>query len=195
MDNYIENSGFGNHILYRMCREYPLHDNPEVIGDKLWLIGRAYAAAVERKAGKDFDWTPLKKRIVSSDIDQRLERCRQVKRVDNDNLPDILSTHKMLTDIFKQATGLEKRSLASKYLHFHAPGAFFLFDSISAKSVQKKIRHLRIKSSAEGAYDDAYEVFCKRCLLYRDKVLEPELDRRVSLRHLDTTLQERSATS
>jgi hypothetical protein len=33
-----------------MCREEPLHSNPEIVSGKIWLIGRAYAAAVERMA-------------------------------------------------------------------------------------------------------------------------------------------------
>src|SRR5688572_25232801 len=39
---------FGNSVLYRMCRENPHHDDLSVIVGKIWLIGRTYAAAVER---------------------------------------------------------------------------------------------------------------------------------------------------
>jgi len=38
----------GNEILYQLCREYPDHKSPEVITAKIWLIGRSYAAAIER---------------------------------------------------------------------------------------------------------------------------------------------------
>jgi hypothetical protein len=46
--------GWGNHILYRMCHKQPGHTNVDVIAGKIWLIGRAYAAAIERGAGKAF---------------------------------------------------------------------------------------------------------------------------------------------
>lgn len=195
MNDYIEKSGFGNHILYSMCSSQPLHNDPEVIGGKLWLIGRAYSATVERKAGKNFNWEPLKQAIISSDIDQLIQRCKKIKRIDADNLPEVLKAHKVLTDILKIATGLGKRSLASKYLHFHAPSAFFIYDSIAAKNVQKSIKHLRVRSRAESGHDVAYEVFCKRCIVYRDSVLEPVAGQKVTPRYLDSTLLGYAATT
>ena len=42
---------FGNEVLYRMCRESPLHEDPDVVVGKVWLIGRSYAAAIERRSG------------------------------------------------------------------------------------------------------------------------------------------------
>jgi hypothetical protein len=39
---------FGNEILYSMCRQNPFHDKPEIVTAKVWLIGRSYAAAIER---------------------------------------------------------------------------------------------------------------------------------------------------
>ena len=38
----------GNEMLYQLCRDYPDHKAPEVITAKVWLIGRSYAAAIER---------------------------------------------------------------------------------------------------------------------------------------------------
>ena len=40
---------FGNGILYKMCEEFPKHDDSDVITGKLLLIGRSYAAAIERR--------------------------------------------------------------------------------------------------------------------------------------------------
>ena len=44
---------FGNGILYEMCKEYPKHEKEDVIVGKIWLIGRSYAAAIERRKNKD----------------------------------------------------------------------------------------------------------------------------------------------
>lgn len=188
MNNYIEKSDFGNHVLYSMCQSNPLHTDPEVVKGKLSLIGRAYSATVERKAGRNFDWKPLLDAIVSSELDQHIQRCKQVQRIDSNNLPEMLKTHKLLTDIFKKYTALQKRSLASKYLHFHAPQAFFIFDSIAVKNVQKNIKHLRIKTRAEPEHDEAYEIFCRRCLSYRDELEKKYSQTMVSPRYLDSTL-------
>lgn len=45
-------SGYGNEVLYKMCSEMPKYDDIEVISAKLWIIGRSYSAAIERKACK-----------------------------------------------------------------------------------------------------------------------------------------------
>ncbi len=44
--------GFGNAILYRMCKDKPRHDDITVAASKFWLIGRAYAASPQRGSGK-----------------------------------------------------------------------------------------------------------------------------------------------
>lgn len=40
---------YGNSVLYRMCEEEPEHKEIDVIVGKIWLIGRSYAAAIERR--------------------------------------------------------------------------------------------------------------------------------------------------
>jgi len=42
-----------------------------------------------------------------------------------------------LTDIFTKISGIEKRSLSSKYLHFHFPDLFFLYDSRAVTSSRR----------------------------------------------------------
>lgn len=50
---------YGNSVLYRMCEENPEDKQIDVIVGKIWLIGRSYATAIERRknavvAGDDF---------------------------------------------------------------------------------------------------------------------------------------------
>lgn len=40
---------FGNNILYKMCQSNFEHTKQEIIAGKLWIIGRSYAAALERR--------------------------------------------------------------------------------------------------------------------------------------------------
>jgi len=49
-EEYLKDQpGFlGNTVLYDLCKSYPRHDEEDVIASKIWLIGRAYAAAIER---------------------------------------------------------------------------------------------------------------------------------------------------
>ncbi|MBM3273346.1 hypothetical protein FJY94_08960, partial [Candidatus Kaiserbacteria bacterium] len=39
----------GNAVLYSLCQQHAKHDEPSAVVAKLWLIGRAYAAAIERR--------------------------------------------------------------------------------------------------------------------------------------------------
>jgi hypothetical protein len=67
---------WGNEVLYRMCREEPGHTDPNKVAAKLWLIGRAYAAQIERRAGSTGEsevlYAKVATKIVNSDIDKWL---------------------------------------------------------------------------------------------------------------------------
>jgi hypothetical protein len=39
----------GNQVLYSLCQAHPRHDHSDAIVAKVWLIGRSYAAAIERE--------------------------------------------------------------------------------------------------------------------------------------------------
>jgi hypothetical protein len=44
---------FGNQVLYDLCKSKPKHTDVDVIIAKCWLIGRTYAAALERRKNRD----------------------------------------------------------------------------------------------------------------------------------------------
>lgn len=127
---------YGNSVLYRMCEEEPEHKEIDVIVGKIWLIGRSYAAAIERRknavvVGDDFYYDEVAPKLleIGPELDDRITKLRKSKGLILDDIKLVLSTHKFLMDIFYELTGLEKRSLASKYLHFHCPEKFFIYDS------------------------------------------------------------------
>jgi hypothetical protein len=106
-----------------------------VISGKIWLIGRAYAAPIERragafvgearKAGKDLHEF-IAPKIASSPLDEWLASVADVRMVSLENLPRVLAVHLRFVGLLKKLTGLERRSFASKYLHFHQPSALFM---------------------------------------------------------------------
>ena len=65
---------------------------------------------------------------IGSELDDRITRLQESTGHIVDDVEEILSMHKFLTDTFGKMTGLKKRSLASKYLHFHCPEKFFIYD-------------------------------------------------------------------
>lgn len=186
-----DNSGYGNKILYRMCDEQPKHTDLDIIASKIWIIGRAYSAAIERKAkkqfveGKDFGREIVAPQIRDSGIDEWIQSVSTIDRLTSENLTASLSCHKNVTDLFKRITGLDKRSLASKYLHFHAPHAFFIYDSIANRRVKELLRGKQKRLSYPNGFDNEYASFTARCIFYRDNILEKELGTFVSPRRLD----------
>ena len=138
---------YGNSVLYRMCEEEPEHKEIDVIVGKIWLIGRSYAAAIERRknavvVGDDFYYDEVAPKLleIGPELDDRITKLRKSKGLILDDIKLVLSTHKFLMDIFYELTGLEKRSLASKYLHFHCPEKFFIYDSRARVGIGKLVK-------------------------------------------------------
>lgn len=127
---------YANSILYEMCSKNPLHIDADIIVGKIWLIGRSYAAAIERRKNKDenddddfyYEVVAPKMLSIGETLDERIAELNNYTVLTEEKLDLVLNTHKMLTDAFFDITELEKRSLASKYLHFHCPQMFFIYD-------------------------------------------------------------------
>lgn len=145
---------------------------------KVWLIGRSYAAAIERRknaeeTSDDFYEITVVKKIKESKIDvwlaalpnQILDPWRQ--------LGSVITVHKRLMDLFFDLTGLEKRALASKYLHFHRPDLFFIYDSRAKGAITKITPRLNeIKDITAEDADSEYHMFCRRSQYLRDSISE-----------------------
>lgn len=179
---------WGNEVLYRMCREESGHAKLDAIIGKVWLIGRVYAAAIERGAGRhaDFYSTRVASMMKDSDIDIWIASVRPIERVTSENVAEVLRVHQQVTSLFNLISGLEKRSLASKYLHFHQPNAFFIFDTMANAKLRESLKRQRFKVPTE--FDTPYAEFVYRCLWYRDNVFEPMLGRESTPRELDRFL-------
>jgi hypothetical protein len=167
---------FGNKVLYDLCRRYPRHINSSEVIAKIWLIGRGYAAALERVRERrdgisDFYLDVVAPEIIAAEIDNWLQPLRN-RRLGKSSLPDVLTVHRKLTDLFSDMTGLNKRSLASKYLHFHFPKLFFIYDSRVVKALRTLSPMLaRIERAMPGnEFDNEYRKVYAKCLDLRAKV-------------------------
>lgn len=95
---------FGNSILYKMCEDNPLHNEADVVIGKIWLIGRSYAAAIERRKhadnyqGDDFYYDAVAPKMleIGDELDKRIESLKNTTGIIIDCVPEILSTHKFL---------------------------------------------------------------------------------------------------
>ena len=201
-------SGWGNEVLYRMCAERTGHGCIDTVADKLWLIGRSYAASVDRQQiekqpnGSVEDTQYHIERtawlMIQNGLDDQLDKVKDIDRPTMANIDRILEVHHFLTALFNKprregGSGHRKRSLASKYLHFHQPKAFFIFDSISSANVSREIKrlHIGLQSVQLDEADPEYASYVQRCIAYRDSYLEPVRlgGKRATPRRLDMELQ------
>jgi hypothetical protein len=100
--------------------------------------------------------------MLEAGIDGWLQPLTSLKQPSLENANQIIAVHKKLTALFLKMTGLEKRSLASKYLHFHFPELFYLYDSRAAQQISKitgPAEKLTLKE-----YDNTYATYFLRCL-------------------------------
>jgi hypothetical protein len=158
----------GNDVLYALCADHPGHTAADAIIAKMWLIGRSYAAAAERRhiednlSGDEFYTKSLAPTIINKKIDLWFQELK----CDKTNSRELnLRTHKKMVELLKELTGHNKRSLASKYLHFHFPGRFFIYDNRSSTSVwQVLARGRKHEIPAQLAnVDKDYQKFFSGC--------------------------------
>jgi hypothetical protein len=168
----------GNEWLYSLCHAHPRHDRPDAIIAKVWLIGRSYAAAIERRknargSSDDFYETTVAKKIKESALDQWLSSLPDRMTDPWRELGQVVAVHKHLMDLFKDITGWENRALASKYLHFHRPDLFFIYDSRAKGALGKATPSPRQIPRIEAeAADHEYLTLVRRCQWIRDDAVE-----------------------
>ncbi len=160
---------FSNEVLYKLCEVNPQHSDKGIIIAKIWLIGRTYAAAIERRRTKDsyfgdrFYEEKVAPEIRNSPIDEWLHRLTE----DKDNNTELsLEIHKELTDLFYKISDLDKRSLASKYLHFHFRKRYFIYDAFASSaliSISGKHKRRINNPVSRTIYDTDYANFFHGC--------------------------------
>ncbi len=160
----------GNDVLYELCEQYPDHGREDANIAKVWLIGRAYSAAIERRS-QNLKGKALYKRVAKclakSDLDSQLKRLKRMKQRD---LSAILTAHKTLVKIF-DITSMDKRSLASKYLHFHLPELFYIYDSRVQWAIGPLTKELT-RFDGKPICDKQYSKFYHRCDCLKNKINE-----------------------
>jgi len=195
-DSKTSSWDFGNQILYDLCRDNFEHKKNGRILAKVLFIGRIYAAAVERRKVKDeyisdnFYFEVVGPTLMASDIDERLARLKSYRTLTKNIIPEILATHNSIVKMFNGPTGLKKRSFSSKYLHFHLPNLFFIYDSRAERALRQISRHvpkaLKHFKKIPNTDDEYARFFCK-CLDMKRQI-EQQHNAQISIRQFDNLL-------
>lgn len=201
---------FSDGILYDMCTEHPEHTEDDALLGKLLIIGRVYAASLQRtgkseNSGDEFFTIDVLKGFNKTEngisrrkiLDDKIEALGRFESIDSFSICEILSTHRWLTDVFYDISKKHNRSLASKYLHFHLPNLFYIYDSradraLKAKgyksdSKQMKMFNNRIGCNQDCHCDSDYAKFVERAYRYNLE-LNAECGEPKTPRELDTSL-------
>jgi len=189
---------FANSILYKMCEDYPEHNDADVIVAKMWLIGRSYSAAIERRKNADKNASDFYYEDVANEIlkngKELDEKIKNLNRKSERYLDELFELHLYFMNILNKLTGLDKRSLASKYLHFHCKNKVFIFDSTACKNIKKIVSKSREKASKTGKcenFDEEYIDFVMRVLklkTYLEEKSEEKNEEGITPREIDTFL-------
>lgn len=108
---------------------------------------------------------------MSSEIDSWIDRARRHVPPHMDSWSTLISVHHETTRLFERISGEQKRSLASKYLHFHVPQLFFIYDTRAKTALSRLgVTAGRSRKSRDPA-DEEYRRFSKCCLLLQQDVL------------------------
>ena len=159
-----------NKLLYDLCITHPTHVETDAVLAKILLIGRVYAAAIERrkiKKGKaesdNFYINEVAPKLLDSEIDIWIAEAKAVQPGTTSALATLVKVHGLTTALFSQISGMQKRSLASKYLHFHVPKLFYIYDSRAAKAIREFSSVLPRASRSSGVGDNEYRKFADKC--------------------------------
>ena len=92
----------GNQVLYDLCKKHPEHTRPDEILAKIWLIGRAYSASIERRRNKGeglvgdaFYESVVAPALMKEGIDQWIYEASNSEKAGN---PQTIRAHKRLTN-------------------------------------------------------------------------------------------------
>jgi len=188
-----DNWAFMNRILYRMCSNNREHRNVSIVIAKGCLIGRSYSASIERRKTKarkrssdDFYEKRVAPVIIKSDIDEWISDFQGHRTINEQNLGNVISTHSKVMKLFKKISGMDKRSLASKYLHFHLPNLFYIYDSRAVKGLRAILPRHKTRNTFTNC-DDEYSKFCQK-LFFLQNEIRKEYGQNLTTRQLDRLL-------
>jgi len=178
-------------VLYDMCRKWSNHRDLSIVQAKVRIIGRVYAAGVERKGEKDktkgiYETVAKILQKKQTWIDSEINELNRFKSLSIQSYERILRLHGYIVRLLKKGTKskLNFRSFVSKYLHFHVP-IVPLFDSVASNIInrsdwypwKKSKAHILIPMRRE--YDPVYYKFFQQFLLYfsdlKEKKLKPKV--------------------
>ena len=108
--------------------------------------------------------------------------------IERRTIKEILSVHKCLEDLLGKVTERNNRSFVSKYLHFHFPNLFYLYDSYSEKALNSVITAKIDGIALPYDSDQTYAKYCYKLLFIQHHIAPSDLN---FPREIDSFLQQK----
>jgi len=159
-----------NDVLYKFCRKHPYHTDARITVAKILLIGRVCAVAIERRKPEiveqndDFYRRRVAPIVMRSAVDRWIEESKTQKPMTPESFEILVEAHARTTELFTKISGLEKRSLASKYLHFHVPWLFFIYDARAIAGMRTVMDVVGRATRYADSRDSQYRSFAEKCV-------------------------------
>ncbi len=183
-----------NKILYDLCRDHPKHIDREAVLAKIQIIGRVYAASIERRKNKgeeettnSFYLSRVSPLILRSKLDEWIDKSRATDPDSEGALAVMVKVHNLTTELFSKISGLNKRSLASKYLHFHVPDLFYIFNSRAEGAIRQLRSFIGKARTPINSGDRTYSNFAAKCAFVKSRC-KTDFGIKLSTRELDNLL-------
>ncbi len=161
-------------LIYEHIKNNITHVDADIVYAKVVLVNRMYRANL-KFAGGDPEGT-IADGLVKEKVDDKLQKVANAK-FNADSLGLIVSTHKVVTDCCEKLLHRKPTSFVSKYLHFHFPEAFPIFDKYAYNSAWNIVTSEglveKIKGKTEELKNDGdYAWFCASLVNIQTKVTE-----------------------
>lgn len=194
-ERFDDDWGGVDDILYQLCRDHPGHETRRVVTAKLALVGRVYAAGLERRvtppAGEQAI-TVIAEHVLKygSQVDDLIHGLDAVREpLDAVSMATIVAEHGRLMTLLQKCStdGKAPRSFASKYLHFHQP-AVPIYDEYARQKLSRLVHWERsyVAFDPPACGDRDYWDYCIRFFRLYDGCRAAGL--RVSVKTLDVYL-------
>jgi hypothetical protein len=199
-DRAVAGGTFENQVLYRMCLDYPGHDDPYVTAGKIITIGRVYAASPERGAGVAVaEGTPLLRTMIAQRfreicLHEVLNSIGFETRFSAHIAQEVVNVHGLVNATVgatirawngRRDEAFARESFASKYLHFHRPNAFPILDRYSREGVRRTFPRHRAGELIPANGNTGYARFCELVLRF---VAQPNIASDWTPRSIDSAL-------
>jgi hypothetical protein len=168
--------------LYELCFLHRHHFQDEIVADKLRMMVRVY---VEQGLNvNEFSSELVAHRLGRSGIDRWFASLATAEHLDQ---ALVFELHKRVMDVFSDLPEVQARSLAAKYLHYHFPELFYIYDA-GLETAASDLGEGECGYLALAEHDPVYDSFFACCRKLADK-LAAQAGHRLSPRELDRILR------